>query len=451
MLKKIASWVEERTGWIGLAEEELHKRLPTGTGWPFGLGSALIFLLIVMFVTGFTLATVYAPTPDHAYDSIQHLENEVPLGRIVRGIHHWSASAVVVVALLHLLRTLVYGSYKKPREVTWMLGVLLFLLILGFSFTGYLLPWDQKAYWATVVGTKIAGSVPFIGSALMKVMRGSAEVGALTLSRFYSIHVMLLPWLLIGVTALHLYLVTKHGSSGPWYAYRGPKRGPNPFYPNQIFKDMVIASGLCLFILFMAIKYGAPVEAVANPASSDYLPRPEWYFLSLYQLLKYLPGPLEVVGTVIIPGVLGIALFFLPLLDRNPERSPAKRPWVIGITTLVVLGMIVLTVISYVTAPASVAVQNPPPGQAPVTMAQADPVKGKKLYDQFGCAGCHTIRGAGGQVGPNLSKVGASRTADFLHKKITNPKFNNPSSIMPPMQAPAKDLDDLIAYLQSLK
>jgi ubiquinol-cytochrome c reductase cytochrome b subunit len=285
----------------------------------------------------------------------------------------------------------------------------------------------------------------------MKVLRGSAEVGALTLVRFYSIHVMLLPWLLIAITSLHLYLVTKHGSSGPWYTYRGKKRGPNPFYPNQIFKDLVVSGGLTVFLLFMAIKYGAPVEAVADPASSDYLPRPEWYFLSLYQLLKYLPGPLEVVGTVVIPGVLGLALFFLPFLDRHPERSPWVRPWVIGITSVVVAGAVILTVISYVTAPASVAVANPPPGQVSESLAPGDPVKGKKLFDQFGCGGCHTVGSAGGQAGPNLTKVGASLTADFLKKKVVNPKFNNPSSIMPPTQAPKKDLDDLIAYLASLK
>jgi ubiquinol-cytochrome c reductase cytochrome b subunit len=448
MLKRIGSWVEERTGLVSLTEEELFKPLPAGVGWLFSLGSALIFLLIVMFATGFTLATIYAPTPDHAYGSVQHIERDVPLGRIVRGIHHWSASAVVVVALLHLLRTLFYGSYKKPREVTWMLGVLLFLLLLGFSFTGYLLPWDQKAYWATVVGTRIAGSVPLLGPAVMKVMRGSAEVGAMTLVRFYSVHVILLPWLLLAAVSLHLYLVTKHGSSGPWSPYRGKRGGPNPFYPNQIFKDLVVAGGLTLLVLFLTFRYGTPLEPVANPTSSGYLPRPEWYFLSLYQLLKYLPGPLEVVGTLVLPGALGIALFFLPFLDRSPERDPRKRPWVIALATVTVVGAAVLTLLSYATAPSSPDVTNPP---GRTTLSQGDPARGEKLIAQFGCAGCHAIGGAGGQAGPSLSKVGVRRTVDFLRHKLTNPKFNNPNSIMPPVQASPKDVGDVIAYLSSLK
>ncbi|MBW3622821.1 MAG: cytochrome b N-terminal domain-containing protein [Armatimonadetes bacterium] len=453
MLKRIYDWTDERTGLVSMAEEEMHKPLPPGVGWPFSLGSAILFLVIVQFVTGFTLATLYAPTPDHAYASIQYLERNVPYGRIVRGLHHWTASVVVIVMFLHLLRTLIYGAYKRPREMTWMFGVGLFFVMLGFAFTGYLLPWDQKSYWGTVVGTEIAASVPLVGEYVLRLMRGSNDVGALTLSRFYAVHVMLLPWLLIGLLSGHLFLVRKLGTAGPWAEHQGENARPNPFYPNQVFKDMVVAVGIGAFVLYMAIQVGAPLEPVANPAATDYIPRPEWYFLSLYQLLKYLPGRLEVVGTFILPTLGGIALFFLPFLDRSPERHPLKRPWVVGIAGVTTLGIAILTAVAMFTNPKQPGAETPvadPTMTGPVTAA-ADPVRGKKLYEDFACGSCHVISGQGNAVGPELTHVGSQRDAAYLKKKTINPKFDNPESIMPPTQAPPKDIDDLVAYMESLK
>lgn len=455
MLKKVYDWTDERTGLVSMAEEELHKELPAGVGWPFSLGSAILFLIIVQFVTGFAMATIYVPTPDHAYASITYLEQNVLFGRVVRGLHHWTASVVVVVMFLHLLRTLIFGAYKKPRELTWMLGVCLFLVMLGFAFTGYLLPWDQKSYWGTIVGTEIAASVPLVGEYVLRIMRGSNDVGALTLSRFYAVHVMLLPWLLIGLLGGHLYLVRKLGTAGPWASRQreGGEVKPNPFYPNQVFKDMVVAAGIGAFVLYMAIAVGAPLEPVANPAATDYIPRPEWYFLSMYQLLKYLPGRLEVVGTFILPTLGGIALFFLPFIDRSPERNPLKRRWVVGIAGFTTLGIAILTAVAMFTSPKSTGTEAQIAQQTTTKSvpAAADPVRGAKLYEDHACGSCHVINGQGNAVGPDLSKVGATRDATYLKNKTVNPKFDNPESIMPPTQAPPEDIDDLVAYMASLK
>ena len=454
MLKKVYDWTDERTGLVSMAEEELHKELPAGVGWPFSLGSAILFLVIVQFVTGFGMATIYAPTPDHAYASIQYLEQNVPFGRLVRGLHHWTASVVVVVMFLHMLRTLIYGAYKKPRELTWMMGVLLLFIMLGFAFTGYLLPWDQKSYWGTIVGTEIASNVPLVGKYILRAMRGSDDVGALTLSRFYAVHVMLLPWLLIGVLGAHLYLVRKLGTAGPWAEkqMKDGKARPNPFYPNQVFKDMVVAAGIGAFVLYMALKYHAPLDSPADPAATDYIPRPEWYFLSLYQLLKYLPGRLEIVGTVILPAIGGLALFFLPFLDRSPERNPLKRPWVVGIAGFTTLGIVALTVIAMWTNPNTSGGGTQLATQTTTTAPSGgDVARGAKLYEDFACGSCHVIQGKGNAVGPDLTRVGATRDAAYLKNKTINPKFDNPNSIMPPTQAPPKDIEDLVAFMESLK
>ena len=192
----------------------LRKPLPKHINLLFSLGSLAMFLLLLQAATGAFLAMSYAPSPDHAHDAVTYISEEMPFGSFVRGLHHWGASAMVIIVFLHILRVVLYGSYKAPRELTWVVGVLLFLVTLGFGFTGYLLPWDEKAYWATVVGIEIAGTAPGLGDVVAKVLRGGAEVGAVTLSRFYALHTIWLPWMAFGLVGGHLFLVRYYGSSG---------------------------------------------------------------------------------------------------------------------------------------------------------------------------------------------------------------------------------------------
>jgi quinol-cytochrome oxidoreductase complex cytochrome b subunit len=212
MWKKLFTWLDERLGLTDLYKNVLDRPEPKGNWWNT-LGSASLFLFLLQGVTGIFLAVYYTPSPDHAYDSIQYIMNQVAFGWLVRGIHHWGASLMVIVVFVHMIRVFVTASYKYPRELTWLIGVGLLILTLGMGFTGYLLPWNQQAFWATTVGTSIAGSVPFVGDLILKALRGGTDLSALTLSRFFAAHIWILPGLLIGLIAVHVYMIIKHGES----------------------------------------------------------------------------------------------------------------------------------------------------------------------------------------------------------------------------------------------
>lgn len=212
MTTNIGNWLDERVGWRKVWESIFLRKVPK-TNWLYTLGSATLFTALLQIVTGILLTIYYVPTPDHAYDSVQYITTQVPAGWMIRGLHHWGASAMVVLAVLHMLRVIYYGAYKFPREMTWFTGVGLLLVVLGFGFTGYLLPWDQKAYWATTVGTRIAGVAPLIGDWILRIMRGGEELSAITLARFFGTHVWVLPAILISLILVHLYLVIRLGIS----------------------------------------------------------------------------------------------------------------------------------------------------------------------------------------------------------------------------------------------
>jgi len=218
MVTSLANWLDERVGWRNVWQAIFLRKVPR-VNWLYTLGSASLFLAINQIVTGILLTIYYVPTPDHAYNSVQFITTQVPAGWLIRGLHHWGASAMVVVTVLHMLRIILHGAYKYPREVTWFTGVALLLIVIGFGFTGYLLPWDQKAFWATTVGTRIAGIAPFIGDSILRALRGGETISAVTLARFYGGHVWMLPAALLTLLLIHLYLVIRTGISAP------PRRG----------------------------------------------------------------------------------------------------------------------------------------------------------------------------------------------------------------------------------
>ena len=209
---KTFEWLDERLGLEAIYGATLDRKVPK-VNWWFTLGSASLFLFVMQGITGIFLTMYYVPDPTKAYDSIEYIMNGLAFGWLIRGIHHWGASLMVLVVFLHMLRTFFYGAYKYPREITWITGVLLLLLTLGMGFTGYLLPWNQRAYWATTVGTAIAGSVPFVGDFILKVMRGGTDLSALTLTRFFSAHIWMLPAALAGLIGVHMYLIIRLGIS----------------------------------------------------------------------------------------------------------------------------------------------------------------------------------------------------------------------------------------------
>jgi quinol-cytochrome oxidoreductase complex cytochrome b subunit len=209
---RFGNWLDERIAWRQVWAAIFLRKIPK-VNWLYTLGSATLFLAVNQIFTGILLTIYYVPTPDHAYDSVQYITTQVPAGWLIRGLHHWGASAMVVAVVLHMLRVIFHGAYKYPREVTWLTGVFLLLVTVGFGFTGYLLPWDQKAYWATIVGTRIAGTPPLIGEWILLIMRGGEELSAVTLARFFGVHIWVLPTALLLLILLHLYLVIRIGIS----------------------------------------------------------------------------------------------------------------------------------------------------------------------------------------------------------------------------------------------
>ncbi|MEJ2757491.1 MAG: cytochrome b N-terminal domain-containing protein [Anaerolineales bacterium] len=218
MLANLSNWLDERFGWRSVWETIFRRKIPK-VNWWYTLGSATLFVALNQAITGILLTLYYVPSPDHAYETVQFITYELPAGWFVRGLHHYGASAMVILAVIHMLRVIFYGAYKYPREMTWLTGVLLLLIVVGFGFTGYLLPWDQKAYWATTVGTRIAGTPPLIGDFILRVMRGGQELSEVTLARFFGVHVWVLPTLLFTLIGVHLYLIIRIGISAP------PKKG----------------------------------------------------------------------------------------------------------------------------------------------------------------------------------------------------------------------------------
>ena len=322
-MRALLDWFDSRTGYRRLVHHLLYEELPSGTAWLFTTGSVVTLLIGCQFVTGLGLTMYYVPSPKLAYDSVRFIMSDLPLGWMLRGLHYWGASFLVVAAVVHMLRVFFLGSYKAPRELTWLSGLTMLLVILGFSLSGYLLPWDQKAYWATTVTINIARGTPLVGEAMANVLRGGADLGALTLGRWYSAHVFLLPATLVVLIVSHIALMRKHGISGPIH----PQTGPAVlFFPWHVMKDTVMMAAVFASLITAAMLFPAHLDEIANPTDASYIPRPEWYFLSLFQMLKYFPGPLEPIATMVIPGAAVGFLALLPFLDRADGRHPLHSP-----------------------------------------------------------------------------------------------------------------------------
>jgi ubiquinol-cytochrome c reductase cytochrome b subunit len=336
-LSKLYDWLDERTGIKQLTSEALDEPIRGGSRWAYVFGSLLLFLFAIQVVTGIFLSMYYVPSADHAHASVSYIQKAVPGGWLLRGLHHYGATAMVILAVAHLAQTFLFGAYKNKRELLWMAGVAMLLIILAFSFTGYLLPWDQAAYFGTKVGASIAGEVPVVGSVQQRIMLGGSDLTTVTLSRFFTTHIFLLPLALVGLVGLHLYLFRRATPAGPFHN-RADKKIER-FYPKQAFKDS-IAVLICFAAIVAMAKYSpAELGPQADP-TSDYLARPPWYFMPLFQLLKYFPGQWAIIPTVVLPAVLFGALFLLPFFDRREERHPLKRPLATTLLVLIIGGSI---------------------------------------------------------------------------------------------------------------
>jgi ubiquinol-cytochrome c reductase cytochrome b subunit len=501
-MARVGDWLDSRTGMGRAWRLVFHRQMPVGLNWSYTIGAATLFVLGLQTLTGILLGMNYSPSPDRAYDSILYISESLPFGQFVRGLHHWGASAMVVLVVLHLLVVFFQGAYKRPREVTWLAGVVLLLITLGFGFTGYLLPWDQKAYWATTVGTNMPGTLPVFGSELVALLRGGTELGAVTLSRFYSIHVLLLPALVGLFVLIHLSLVIWHGVSVPaklWHRGlaglktlkpgRRSRKQPEPaalaqaeqvdpelapamqpladsavltmdeeeeryhafkakgprFFPEVIAEDAFATLFVFVAIVLFIVALGVPTEARADPTDTTYIPRPEWYFMFLFQLVKYFPGNLEWVGVLVIPGLFVLLLFALPFLSKSQERRAWKRPLGTGFAAVAVAGIAVLTVLAYNSTPPSVVVEHG-------TVLTSQQLRGRQLIVQQGCNSCHVVGGQGARKGPPLDGIGQRLTAGDIHFFMEKPKAFNPAASMMPVIPPLthEDVEAITQYLLTL-
>ncbi len=438
MVSRIYQWIDQRLRLKPLEQTLLNEPIPGGASWNYVFGSATLFLFCLQALTGMFLMLYYVPATDHAYDTVQYIQQEVWGGWFVRGLHHWGASAVMVAIGLHMLQVFFDGAYKRPREMMWIVGVVLLALMLAFGFTGYLLPWDQNAYWATQVGINMVGAVPFVGDFIVRVLRGGETLGALTLSRFFGIHVAFLPAIIVFGIMLHIFILRRVGPAGPHDEQRA-RQGSETFYPRQVYMDAVVMFGVFLVVAALAIMVELPLADKADPSDHSFVPVPEWYFLFFYQLLKYAPGALGPLVTWLLPTLFFIGLLLLPFVDRNTERHPSSRPVVLGVG----LGflVIVFTLLS-ISLKQLYAVPRTDPSIA----------RGMALVEQFKCQSCHRIHGDGANIGPDLSYVADRRPDRNWHlQHFKNPQSVSPGSFMPKFPLTDQQINDLTNYMLSLK
>ncbi len=325
---------------------QIEKPLPKNIGWFHTLGSMSLFLFISQVLTGILLLVYYRPTVDEAFESIKFIMTKPHMGWLYRQVHAWGANLMILVVFLHMLRTFVTGSFKKPREITWLIGVILFVLTLVFGFTGYLLPWNQLAYWATTVGTEIAGSIPFVGEWMKTLLRGGASVGGETLSRFFVVHVIVLPWIVFFLVAAHLVLVRLQGiaTMDPVGKEKETKVGEGiPFFPHHMLKEGVVFFVLLGVLITLSILSPFELGEKADPLQTPYAIKPEWYFLPMYQVIKYFSK----LQGIFLVSLAPLFLLIWPFLDRSQPRHPLKRPISMIIGVLTILSLLVFGILGH--------------------------------------------------------------------------------------------------------
>ncbi len=324
-MKRVISWLDDRTGMNGLLKEALFERIPGGARWRYVWGSTLTFCFVVQILTGVVLWMAYSPSAGTAWESVYYIQHEMTGGWLLRGLHHYTAQAMHVLLVLHLLQVIIDGAYKAPREVNFWFGLVLLFLTLGLGLTGYLLPWDQKGYGATKVATSLAGIVPVIGPSLQKLVVGGTEYGHHTLTRFFALHAGVLPGLMIAAIVAHVALFRKHGITA-----KQPYKKPDAnFWPDQVLMDGVACLAVLGAVLYFTVRHhGAELYAPADPTQPFNAARPEWYFLFLFEFLKlhvltdWFGHHGELVGAIIVPGLIAAVLGAMPFiaLRRHGHR-----------------------------------------------------------------------------------------------------------------------------------
>ncbi len=419
-IKQLYDWLDNRTGLKDHIREVLFEKVPGGSRWRYVWGSTLTFTLMIQFITGIFLWMGYTPSGQTAWESVYYIQEHMTGGHFLRGLHHWTAQVMTILLVLHLMQVVIDGAYKAPREINFWFGLVLLQLVLGLSLTGYLLPWDQKGYWATKVATDIMGSTPLIGEQLKYLVLGGSDYGHHTLTRFFALHAGILPLSVIALTAGHIYLFRRHGIKA-----KKPHKGSEEFFwPEQVLKDVVACLAVLVTILVLHFAFnGAHLDPPADP-STNYPARPDWYFLFLFQFLKYFPGHWEVLGAIIIPGVVMTIIFLFPFIGQKEKGHKFNVGLLFGL--LAISSILTYMAVnsdgkskSYQDSKAQAAREArivkemaakgiPPEGALALLQAP-------KLFAQH-CSSCHTYDGENG-IGNKVEDPSAPDLKDFASRE----------------------------------
>src|SRR5881296_1176596 len=437
-MNRLLNWLDRRTGYRRIIEYSLYENIPGGARWRYVWGSTLVFCLTVQLITGLVLWMSYSPSSQTAWESVYYIQHQMTGGWLLRGIHHFTASVMNVLLVLHLMQVVIDGAYRAPREINFWFGLGLLQLVLALSLTGYLLPWDQKGYWATKVATNIMGIVPVIGPAMQRLVIGGPDYGHHTLTRFFALHAGFLPACVVVLLVWHVFLFRRHGITA-----KDPKRKPAEyFWPDQVLNDAVACLAVLATVLFLVLRpwlfhtgedLGAELAAPADPAETYSAARPEWYFLFLFEFLKFFPGGTEIWGAIVIPGFILLIIFLMPIIGR----WRLGHGFNVGLSCSLLAGIIFLTFLAmtkdkrdpaYKTAVeearrnaerVKVLAQSSSgiPREGAVTLLRNDPLtQGPKLFAK-NCASCHRYDGHDAMGNPIKDPPEASDLKGFATRE----------------------------------
>jgi len=456
------AWIYDRAGL-----EPLHRFVEnyyvapeigrTRKGWFYVFGQALIFIFVAQIVTGSALAMKYIPSAGHAWESLQFLNNEVVWGGFVRALHYFGASAMVLLVFVHMARVVLTGSYKFPRELNWITGVVLLFLVLAMAFTGQLLRWDHNGVATVEVAATMLARFPLIGPHLMDLVLAGDTLGGATLSRFFALHVIVFPLLILGLIGVHVYLAVQNGVSEPpkagrpvdpktyrsWYA-RHKREGGSTLWPDHMWREMVFVGGVLAVIFVLALVLGPKGPGLPpDPALIEVVPRPDWFFLWYYALIWYKPAALDTLVLVWLPVLIFPLLMLLPLFFGKGERAPSRRPWVILVVGTVFLLWATLTALGY-RAHWIPDFETEPVPAAMLADAPPEAERGAALFHERGCQYCHVAFGRGGNYGPDLTGSPARMSREEMAVRIVMGLGNMPA--YQEILAPG-ELESILAYI----
>jgi ubiquinol-cytochrome c reductase cytochrome b subunit len=469
-LKKIGHWFDVRLGFsdtlMPMMRHPVPREIEGPLGWWYVFGSAAMTLFLIQILTGIGLALVYVPAADKAYESLLYLNYEQPLGWYLRALHYYAGSGMVVLLLVHMTQVFMHGAYKYPRELTWVLGVFLLLCTMGMFFSGQILRWDPDAYWGLAVAGSMAGRVPLIGPWIVHLLLGGEIIGGDSLSRFFALHVFVIPGALIAFLAVHLWLVLKCGVSAPPVAgqvvdpstydvtyHEELKRGV-PFLGDAILKDVLFSSLVVIAVVAIAAIVGPKgPTGPPDPTLAGANPRPEWPFLWLFGLLSLSPPSIETFIMLVFPVIVIAILFLVPFISNRGERAPSRRP---AAVLFVIVAYTALGALTYegATAPWSpkmTAWSGDPVPEGFVRQRSPVELQGAVVFQYKNCRNCHALDGVGGRRGPDLSNVGTRMTANQLIDQVSNGTPGGGNMPAYGRQMSANEMTALVDFLVSLR